>query len=97
MYLEITYEVSASCMVGKLAGWLTWQLALLNWVSIFQNLMGGSSMISVMLHDHVFPVAWFSMWMKCPLYSIQTIQYPGLHLKSHLSGCLFLKYTQSPT
>ena len=50
-----------------------------------------------MLQDCVFPVAWFSMWMKCPLCSIRKIQYPGLHFKSHFPGCLFLKYTWSPT
>ena len=52
--------------------------------------------MSLTLQDHIFPVAWFSMWMKCPLCSMQTILYPGLHFKSHLLGCLFLKYTQSP-
>ena len=40
--------------------------------------------MSLMLQDHIFPVAWFSMWMKCPLHSMQTILYPGLHFKSHL-------------
>ena len=64
---------------------------------MFQNSIGGSSIISVMLQDCVFPVAWFSMWMKCPLHSIQTIWYLGLHFKSHFPGCLFLKYTWSPT
>ena len=36
------------------------------------------------------------MCRKCPLCLIQTILYPGLHLRSHLLGCLFLKYTLSP-
>ena len=49
--------------------------------------------MSVTLQDHVLPVAWFLMWMKCPLHSIQTIQYTGLHFISHFPGCLFLKYT----
>ena len=52
--------------------------------------------MSVTLQDHIFPVAWFSICMKCPLHSMWTILYPGLHFKSHLPGCLFLKYTQSP-
>ena len=43
--------------------------------------------MSLMLQDHIFPVAWFSMWMKCPLCSIWTILYPGLHFKSHFPGC----------
>ena len=42
------------------------------------------------LQDHIFSVAWFSMRMKCPLHSIQTILYPGPHFKSHFPGCLFL-------
>ena len=50
-------------------------------------------MMSLMLQDHIFPVAWFSMWMKCLSHLMQTILYPGLHFKSHLPGCLFLKYT----
>ena len=54
------------------------------------ELDGGSSMMSLMLQDHIFPVAWFSMWMKCPC-SMWTILYQGLHFKSHLPGCLFLK------
>ena len=52
--------------------------------------------MSLMLKDHIFPVAWFSMWMKCLLGSMQTILYPGLHFKSYFPGVLFLKYTQSP-
>ena len=52
--------------------------------------------MSVTLQDQIFPVAWFSICMKCPSCSMQTILYLGLHFKSHLPGCLFLKYTQSP-
>ena len=52
--------------------------------------------MSLMLQDHIFPVACFSMWMKCLLHSMQTILYPDLHFKSHFPGCLFLKYTESP-
>ena len=61
-----------------------------------QNSTGGSSTMSFTLQDDTFPVAWFSMCRKCPLCSIQTILYPGLHLRSHLPGCLFLKHTLSP-
>ena len=53
--------------------------------------------MSVTLQDHIFPVAWFLICMKCPSYSMQTILYPGLHFKSHLQDFLFLKYTWSPT
>ena len=83
-------------MVGKFIGWLINFLALPNWVSMIHNSTGGSSTTSFTLQDHVFPVAWFSMSRKCPLCSIWTILYPGLHLRSHLLGCLFLKYTLSP-
>ena len=83
-------------MVGKLAGWLTYCPALLNWVSTFQNSIGHSRMMSVTLQDRIFPVAWFAICMKCPSHSMQTILYPDLHFKSHLPGCLFLKYTWSP-
>ena len=83
-------------MVGKFAGWLTYLPALPNWVFTSQNSIGGSSIMSVTLQDHVFPVAWFLICMKCPSCSMQTILYLGLHFKSHLPGCLFLKYTQSP-
>ena len=83
-------------MVGKCAGWLINFPALPNWVSIFQNSTGHSGTTSFMLQDHISPVAWFSMCRKCPWHSIQTILYPGLHLRSHLPGCLFLKYTLSP-
>ena len=86
-----------SLVVGKFTGWLMYLPALPNWVSMFQNSMGGSNMISIMLQDCTFPVAWFSMCIKCPSHSMQTILYLGLHFKSHLPGCLFLKYTQSPT
>ena len=91
------FNVSIRFMVGKSTGWLIYLPALLNWVSIFQNSMGGSSMISVTVQDHIFLVAWFLMCMKCPSCSMWTILYLGLHFKSHLPGCLFLKYTQSPT
>ena len=83
-------------MVGKFVGWLTYLPALLNWVSTFQNSIGGSRMMSITLQDCILPVAWFLICMKCPLHSMQTILYPGLHFKSHLPGCLFLKYTQPP-
>ena len=84
-------------MAGKFAGWLIYLPALLNWVSTFQNSMGGSNMISVMLQDCIFLVAWFLIRMKCPSCSVWTILYLGLHFKSHLPGCLFLKYSWSPT
>ena len=82
-------------MVGRFAGWLINFPALPNWVSIFHNSTCGSSITSFTLQDHTFPVAWFSVCRKCPSCSIQTILYPGLHLRSHLPGCLFLKYTLS--
>ena len=78
-------------MVGRLVGWLIFLPTLPNWVSKFQKSIGGSRMISVTLQDHIFPVAWFLICMKCPLCSMWTILYLGLHLP----GCLFLKYTQS--
>ena len=84
-------------MVGKFAGWLMYLPALPNWVSIFQNSMGGSNIMSITLQDCIFPVAWFSICKKCPSHSMQTILYPGLHFKPHLPGCLFLRYTWSPT
>ena len=80
-------------MVGKFTGWIIYLPALPNFVSMLQNSMGGSNMISVTLEDHIFPVAWFSICMKCPLCSMQTILYLGLHFKFHLPDCLFLKYT----
>ena len=83
-------------MVGKFAGRLTYLPALLNWVSTSQNSIGGSRIMSVTLQDCIFPVAWFLICMMCPLHSMWTILYPGLHFKSHLPGCLFLKYTQYP-
>ena len=83
-------------MVGRFAGWLINFPALPNWVSIFHNSTDGSSTMSFTLQDHTFPVAWFLICRKCPSDSIQTILYPGLHLRSHLLGCLFLKYTLSP-
>ena len=70
--------------------------ALPNWVSIFHNLTSGSSTTSFTLQDQTFLVAWFSICRKCLSHSIQTILYPGLHLRSYLPGCLFLKYTLSP-
>ena len=83
-------------MVGRFKGQLINFWTLPNWMSIFHNSTGGSSTTSFTLQDHVFLVAWFSVCRKCPLCSIQTILYPGLHLRSHLLGCLFLKYTLSP-
>ena len=83
-------------MVGRFPGWLVNFPALPDWVSIFQKSTGGSSTTSFTLQDHIFPVAWFSMCRKCPSHSIWTIVYQGLHLRSHLLACLFLKYTQSP-
>ena len=83
-------------MAGRFAGWLINFPALSNWVSIFQNSTGHFSTTSFTLQDHTFPVAWFSMCRTCPSCSIQTILYPGLHLRFHLPGCLFLKYTLSP-
>ena len=87
--------LSLSFMVGKFAGWLIYLPALLNWVSMFQNSMGGSKIMSFMLQEHIFPVAWFSICKKCPSCSMWTTLYPGFHFKSHLLGCLFLKYTLS--
>ena len=83
-------------MVGRFAWWLINFQTLPNWVSIFQNSTGGTSTTSLMLQDHTFPVGWFSKCRKCLSYSIWTILYPGLHLRSHLLGCLFSKYTLSP-
>ena len=83
-------------MVGRFAGWLINFPALPNWVSMFQNSTCSSSTISFTLQDRTFPVAWFLVCGKHPSYSIWTILYLGLHLRSHLPGCLFLKYTLSP-
>ena len=83
-------------MVGRFAWWLMNFPALPNWVSIFHNSTGGSNTTFFTLQDQTFPVAWFSIYRKCPSCSIQRILYPGLHLRSHLPGCLFLKYTLSP-
>ena len=83
-------------MVGRFARWLMHFPTLPNWVFIFHNSTGGSSTTSFTLQDHTFPVTWFLIYRKCLLHSIQTILYPGLHLRSHLLGCLFLKYTLSP-
>ena len=82
-------------MVGRFVGWLVNFPALPNWVSIIHNSTGGSSTKSFTLQDQTFPVGWFSIYRKCALHSVQTILYPGLHLRSHLPGCLFLKYTLS--
>ena len=41
-------------MVGRLAGWFMYLLALPNWVSMFQNLIGCSYTMSFTLHDLVF-------------------------------------------
>ena len=60
-------------MVGKFAGWLIYLPDLPNWVSIFQISVGGFSMISVTLQDRIFPVAWFSICMKCLLHLMQTV------------------------
>ena len=83
-------------MVGKFAGWLIYLPALPNWVSMFQNSMGGSKIMSFTLQECIFLVAWFSICKKCLSCSMQTILYPCLHFKSHLLGCLFLKYMWSP-
>ena len=83
-------------MVGRYTGWLMNFPALPNWVSIFHNSTGGSSTASFTLQDYTFPVAWFSVCRKCLSLSIWTILYPGIHLRSHLLSCLFLKYTLSP-
>ena len=83
-------------MVRKFAWWLIHLSALPNWVSMFQNSMCGSNIMSFMLQECTFPVAWFSICKKCPLHSMRKILYPGLHFKSHLLGCLFLKYMPSP-
>ena len=83
-------------MVGRFAGWLIYFTALPNWVSIFQNSTGSSSITSFTLQDCTFPVAWLSIYRKCLSCSIWTILYLSLHLRSHLPGCLFLKYTLSP-
>ena len=52
--------------------------------------------MSFTLQDCTFPVAWFSYVESVHHTQFQTILYPGLHLRSHLPGCLFLKYTLSP-
>ena len=83
-------------MVGRFAWWLINSPTLPNSVSIVQNTTGSSSTTSFMLQDHTFPVAWFSICRKCPSCSIWTILYLGLHKRSHLPGCLFLKYALSP-
>ena len=83
-------------MVGRFIRWLINCPALPNWVSMFRNSTGGSSTTSFILQDCTLPVAWFSICRKCLSCSIWTILYLGLHLRSHLPGCLFLKYTLSP-
>ena len=82
-------------MAGRFAGWLIYFPPLPNWVSMFQNSTGGSSTTFFTLQDWTFPVAWFSICRKCPSCLIWTNLYLGLHLRSHLLGCLFLKYTLS--
>ena len=81
---------------GRFAGWLINFPALPNWVSMFQNSTGSSCTTSFTLQDHNLPVAWFSICRKCLSCLIWTILYLGLYLRSHLLGCLFLKYTLSP-
>ena len=83
-------------MVGMFAGWLINFPALPNWVFIFQTSTGSSSTRSFTLQDCTFPVAWLLICRNCLLHSIWTILYLDLHLRSHLLGCLFLKYTLSP-
>ena len=83
-------------MVGRFAGWLINFPALPNWVSMFQNSTGSSSTTSLALQECTFPVAWFSMCRKCLSCSIWKILYLGLHLRSHVLGCSFLRYTLSP-
>ena len=41
-------------MVGTFAGWLIYLPALPNWVSMFQNSMGGSKIMSFTLQEHAF-------------------------------------------
>ena len=41
-------------------------------------------------------MAWFQYAAGVHCAQIWTIMLPGLHLRSHLPGCLFLKYTLSP-
>ena len=83
-------------MVGRFTRWVMNFPALPNWVSMFHNSTGGSSITSFTLQDQTIPVAWFSICRKCLSCSIHTILYLCLHLRSHLPGCLFLKYTLSP-
>ena len=78
-------------IVGKFAGWLMYFRALSTCVSMFQNSTGGSSMTSLILQDHTFQVAQFSMCRKCPLCSFWRILYPGVHLSSHLPGVFVFK------
>ena len=84
-------------MVGKFTLWLMYLSTVPNWVSMFQNSMGSSNIMSVTLQDHIFSMPWFLICKKCLSCSMWTIPYLGLHFKSHLPGCLFLKYTWSPT
>ena len=71
-------------MVGRFEGWL------------IQNSTGSSSTTSFALQDCTSPVAWFSICRKCLWHSIWTILYLGLCFRSHLLGCLLLKYTLPP-
>ena len=70
-------------IVGKFAGWLMYLPGLPNCVLMFHNSTGSSITTSLILHHLVFLVAWFSMCRWCPSCSIWTIQYPGLHFRSH--------------
>ena len=63
---------------------------------MFQSSTGSSSTTSLTFQDHTFPAAWFSICRKGPSCSIWTILYLGLHLRSLLLGCFFLKYTLFP-
>ena len=55
-------------MVGKFSGWLIYLLALLNWVSMFQNSMGDSNMISITLVNHIFLVG-----LVCNMYEMSVM------------------------
>ena len=78
-------------MVGKLAGLVNIAAGSPELGFNIPELDGRFKIISVTLQDCVFHVAWFSMWMKCPLCSIWTIRYPGLHFKSHFPSCFILE------
>ena len=62
MYMHhVVHLQSFNLMVGIFTGGFMNFPALRNWVSMFQNSMGGSCTTSLTLHDLVFPVAWFSI------------------------------------